>query len=438
MTSSPLRRRCARPRRPCSARSSGSPRPSPARSATPSTASATSASGQDEADRLTQARTQRLRGRLRTSALDRSRAAELDDLLHARRRRALQDRAGAGHRDRRRRRRFSWTVTIDAGSRDGIRPDMTVLNGDGLVGRVKTVGPIDRDGAARHRPGVLGRRAARGHRWRSASPPARAPRRGDLDLAAARRPVDGRARRPAGDLRLAGRHARTCPGSRSARSSSVRGTPGSQTRTAVVRAVRRLHLARPGRRRRRAAAQRPARRRAAAAAGRRPRRRPSRSPSPRRPKPRRLTCRPRGCVLAVAAARRRARAAGDPAVPAAAARGDPRPGAARRRRAALAHGPGFGLVVRLRAGLAADLVPPADHEVGRWALVLTPRRLPRRRWPRDETRRSAFVPLVVVAVAGGGARPAVRRARRADRRPARHLARGARARCRPRFSTTWC
>ncbi|MFV2118854.1 rod shape-determining protein MreC [Streptomyces sp. Act-28] len=36
---------------------------------------------------------------------------------------------------------FSWTVTIDAGSRDGIRRDMTVVNGDGLVGRVTTVGP---------------------------------------------------------------------------------------------------------------------------------------------------------------------------------------------------------------------------------------------------------------------------------------------------------
>lgn len=36
---------------------------------------------------------------------------------------------------------FSWTVTIDAGSADGIKRDMTVLNGDGLVGRVTTVGP---------------------------------------------------------------------------------------------------------------------------------------------------------------------------------------------------------------------------------------------------------------------------------------------------------
>ncbi|MFF4185675.1 rod shape-determining protein MreC [Streptomyces sp. NPDC001691] len=36
---------------------------------------------------------------------------------------------------------FSWTVTIDAGSHDGIQRDMTVLNGEGLVGRVTTVGP---------------------------------------------------------------------------------------------------------------------------------------------------------------------------------------------------------------------------------------------------------------------------------------------------------
>jgi rod shape-determining protein MreC len=34
---------------------------------------------------------------------------------------------------------FEWTATIDAGSIDGIKANMTVLNGDGLVGRVKTV-----------------------------------------------------------------------------------------------------------------------------------------------------------------------------------------------------------------------------------------------------------------------------------------------------------
>lgn len=36
---------------------------------------------------------------------------------------------------------FSWTITIDVGADDGITRDMTVLNGDGLVGRVTTVGP---------------------------------------------------------------------------------------------------------------------------------------------------------------------------------------------------------------------------------------------------------------------------------------------------------
>jgi len=36
---------------------------------------------------------------------------------------------------------FSWTVTIDAGTRDGISRDLTVLNGQGLVGRVVEVGP---------------------------------------------------------------------------------------------------------------------------------------------------------------------------------------------------------------------------------------------------------------------------------------------------------
>lgn len=35
---------------------------------------------------------------------------------------------------------FEWTATIDVGQRDGITPDMTVINGDGLVGRVKYVG----------------------------------------------------------------------------------------------------------------------------------------------------------------------------------------------------------------------------------------------------------------------------------------------------------
>lgn len=65
---------------------------------------------------------------------------------------------------------------------------------------------------------------------------------------------------------------------------------------------------------------------------------------------------------------------------------------------ALAHGPRFGLTVGFGAGLAADLAPPADHEVGRWALVLTLIGY-LAGMARDESRRSAFVPLLVVAAA---------------------------------------
>jgi rod shape-determining protein MreC len=37
---------------------------------------------------------------------------------------------------------FERTVTIDAGSRDGVEPGQTVVNGDGLVGRTTRVGPF--------------------------------------------------------------------------------------------------------------------------------------------------------------------------------------------------------------------------------------------------------------------------------------------------------
>jgi rod shape-determining protein MreC len=36
---------------------------------------------------------------------------------------------------------FSWSVAIDVGTGDGVRRDMTVVNGDGLVGRVVSAGP---------------------------------------------------------------------------------------------------------------------------------------------------------------------------------------------------------------------------------------------------------------------------------------------------------
>lgn len=68
---------------------------------------------------------------------------------------------------------------------------------------------------------------------------------------------------------------------------------------------------------------------------------------------------------------------------------------------ALSHGPAYGLVLGFGAGLASDLVPPADHEIGRWAFVLTVVGYLAGA-ARDDTRRSALVPLAVVAGAGAG------------------------------------
>lgn len=80
-----------------------------------------------------------LKAKLGSDDRNRSRAAELDKMLKT---------AGAGQYGIKgaeviaigATQGFSWTVTIDAGSNDGIARDMTVLNGDGLVGRVTTVG----------------------------------------------------------------------------------------------------------------------------------------------------------------------------------------------------------------------------------------------------------------------------------------------------------
>lgn len=81
-----------------------------------------------------------LKTRLGSDARNRSRVAELDRMLKLAGRgqygikgaEVIAIGAAQG---------FSWTVTIDAGRDDGIARDMTVVNGDGLVGRVTTVGP---------------------------------------------------------------------------------------------------------------------------------------------------------------------------------------------------------------------------------------------------------------------------------------------------------
>ena len=82
-----------------------------------------------------QAENSALRQRLETTTLDANRLAEYDALAHAQR--------DSGYTlvpahviARGPSQAFSRTVTIDAGSDDGITADETVLNSDGLVGRV--------------------------------------------------------------------------------------------------------------------------------------------------------------------------------------------------------------------------------------------------------------------------------------------------------------
>ena len=76
-----------------------------------------------------------LRGELATTVVDRNRADELDGLLRSSRSSgyalvpARVIAMGPAQS-------FSSTVTIDAGTSSGVRPDMTVVNNDGLVGRV--------------------------------------------------------------------------------------------------------------------------------------------------------------------------------------------------------------------------------------------------------------------------------------------------------------
>ncbi|RKS77308.1 rod shape-determining protein MreC [Actinomadura pelletieri DSM 43383] len=89
------------------------------------------------ADRL-ERQNQRLRERLRSMRLDQDRSAQLQRLLGSagmggyKILAAQVISAGQGFED---------TVTIDVGSRSGVKTDMTVMSADGLVGRVTRVGP---------------------------------------------------------------------------------------------------------------------------------------------------------------------------------------------------------------------------------------------------------------------------------------------------------
>jgi rod shape-determining protein MreC len=132
---------------------------------------------------------------------------------------------------------FSWTVTIDAGSRDGLRVDMTVLNGDGLVGRIKNVSSSTSTVLLAADPSVrVGVRLERtlhvGGRDRSRSGAAR----GGAARAAGRTGGGG----PVRDVRLARRSAvrRGCAGRRGRQREGRRRLPDQAGHR---QAVRRLH-----------------------------------------------------------------------------------------------------------------------------------------------------------------------------------------------------
>ncbi|GHC90238.1 rod shape-determining protein MreC [Nocardiopsis terrae] len=98
--------------------------------------------GPEAADRIAELEeaNAELESQLAAARLDDGRADQLDELLHL---------SGLGSYEvvpaqavtRTTARGYAHTVTIDAGTGSGIRPDMTVVNGSGLVGRVIEAGP---------------------------------------------------------------------------------------------------------------------------------------------------------------------------------------------------------------------------------------------------------------------------------------------------------
>ncbi|MGH3341578.1 MAG: rod shape-determining protein MreC [Carbonactinosporaceae bacterium] len=127
---------------------------------------------------------------------------------------------------------FRWTVTIDVGRRDGIETNMTVINGDGLVGRVTradssvstvllAIDPVSSAGARVAESMEIGIVSGRGNQ--------------DLELQL----LDGQAALRPGDRLVTfgsrGNHP-YAPGLPIGEVTSVEKTPGAPTRSAEVRA----------------------------------------------------------------------------------------------------------------------------------------------------------------------------------------------------------
>ena len=153
--------RCAARSPTCSVRSRTGPRPRCGPSPIFPTTSG-SISDLRDANAALEADNQRLLTRLRAERANATRNTEVDTIA------AFADRSGyhvvqaqvvaIGPAQA-----FSRTVTIDAGTTDGVVPDLTVVNADGLVGRVIAASPttatvlliIDRDSTVGGRLGTL-------------------------------------------------------------------------------------------------------------------------------------------------------------------------------------------------------------------------------------------------------------------------------------------
>ncbi len=303
----------------------------------------------DDVARL-EAENARLRGSLATTDVDRNRAAELDGLLAGARSTgyalvpARVVAMGPAQT-------FTRAVTIDAGTSSGVAPDMTVINNDGLVGRVIRADRstatvlliVDQESVVGGRLGStmeIGYLRGRGQHGDDA--------RLDLDL------VDQSVTPARKDVLVTwgSRNGAPYVAGRPDRQGHQRAQqPFAAVRTGHDRAVRRLHLPRPRRRRGRP-------------------RHPRRPPGDhgRQAGGAAMTLVRAGILAALLTAAVCLQVAAFPHVSFDGV--VPNLALLLVVAAALVRGPDFAATLGFFAGLAIDLAPPADHVAGRWALAL--------------------------------------------------------------------
>ena len=321
------------------------------------------------------AQNSKLRSQVEQAPLDRNRLAELDGLTNTANQTGYALVAarvvGMGPMQS-----FSRTVTIDAGTTSGVRQDMTVLNNDGLVGRVisatrstaNVLLVLDTDSVvggrlgSNNEIGFLRGRGVTGDRGRLS-----------LDL------VDHSVTPAKGDIVVTWGSENGVPyvaGIPIGKVESVYSTPRELAKHAVIDPyVDFTSLDVVG------------------------------VVVPRKTKGDRLVINGQGedpMNLSRTGARRRPRRLrGDPpdrrVQPVLRQRCGPQPRAARRGRRGHRPRPAFGATVGFLAGMLLDLAPPADHVAGRWALAFVLIAVLAGR-VRDDARRSPLAGLATVAV----------------------------------------